>query len=279
MSDESSDEYHEDSLPDLVLSSAYSRDELHFSDEGIDYSLPPDVVGVAEEPLNLEEEYFASGDQITSSYGSDGVRVSYSDHSKFYLPKISCSDAYRSYLNLTVPSEEDDNSQHIVEEFTSLSLENRQNQLEEWRKELEITQSDIGAMRKEILLKVRKSNILKRQLGITAWREFSTDIQEGWKRVQESEMFQKLELSVSDIGDTIEEFKDVLVKDLEKAKEKASQELATAKQKAASELQSAQSRTSQSLANVQKRASVILRAPEEREYRKQDKIEVQAEES
>ena len=37
-------------------------------------------------------------------------------------------------------------------------------------------------------------------------------LQEGWKRVQESEMFQKLELSVSDIGDTIEEFKDVLVK-------------------------------------------------------------------
>ena len=75
MSDSSSDEYHEDSLPDLVLSSSYPRDEIsrfyaredEDEDEertdSINYSLPPDLL-CGEEQLNLEQEYFASGDQV-----------------------------------------------------------------------------------------------------------------------------------------------------------------------------------------------------------------------
>jgi len=85
MSDSSSDEYHEDSLPDLVLSSSYPREEIsrfyaredvsgyletredededEERGESINYSLPPDLL-CGEEQLNLEQEYFASGDQV-----------------------------------------------------------------------------------------------------------------------------------------------------------------------------------------------------------------------
>ena len=71
MGDSSSDEYHEDSLPDLVLSSAYSKDDLlgHVEDEEdevMGYSLiPPDLV-IPEEQFNIESEYFTSGDQVTT---------------------------------------------------------------------------------------------------------------------------------------------------------------------------------------------------------------------
>ena len=85
MSDSSSDEYHEDSLTDLVLSSSYPREEIsrfyaredvsgyletredededEERTESINYSLPPDLL-CGEEQLNLEQEYFASGDQV-----------------------------------------------------------------------------------------------------------------------------------------------------------------------------------------------------------------------
>ena len=85
MSDSSSDEYHEDPLPDLVLSSSYPREEIsrfyaredvsgyletredededEERTESINYSLPPDLL-CGEEQLNLEQEYFASGDQV-----------------------------------------------------------------------------------------------------------------------------------------------------------------------------------------------------------------------
>lgn len=290
MSDVSSDEYHEDSLPDLVLSSSFPRDEFgrgqlreYCSEESLEYYVPPDVVG-AEEQTNIEDEYFTSGDQITSTVGSDGVRVSYSDHSKPYLPKISCSDAYRSYLNLTIPSDDEETSLALEEQFHSLSLATREVQIEDWRQELDSTEAEIQSLRTDILSKVRKSNLLKKKLGITAWREFSTDIQDGWRKVQDSGVYQKFEGTFSDIGESIDEFKDVMKKDLEKAKEKASLELSTAKQKAAAELSQAkqkaatelhiaQKKTSQSLANVQKKASVILRAVDEREYRKEERID------
>jgi len=289
MSDLSSDEYHhgspsdeyaEDSLPDLVLSSPYLRYSseklVDEDDDLVNYSLPPapDLV-LGEEMLNIHEEYFQSGDQITSSYGESGMRVSYSDHSKPYLPKISCSDAYRSFLNLTEgsASDEEDTPETVSQQFMSLSLENAVAQREEWRVQLNTAETEITSLRKQILQRVRRSNELKERLGMTAWREFSTDFKEGLRAVQESEVYQRVEESISDIGETITEFKDIIKKDLDSVKEKACKELILVKEKAASELQSAQKKTTESIAIIQKRASTAVRTTDAREYREVERID------
>jgi len=279
MDDCSSDEYHEDSLPDLVLSSAYSKDDLLDDDDDmINYQLPmplpapPDLL-LPEEQFNIENEYFTSGDQITSTYGANGVRVAYSDHTKPYIPKISCSKAYRSYLNLTMSSDFEESTQILTEQYQSLTLSNREAQTQEWKDDLSKTELEIENLRKEILKKVRHANRLKADLGITAWREFSTDIKEGLQKLQESDFYQKCGGTMSDIGETIDEFKDILKKDFKAAKERASQEVTTAKSKTITELQTVQKKTSQSLSDLQRKATNVLRNCDDREYRDKERID------
>ena len=116
-----SDEYHEDSyadlhrddsLPDLVLSSSLAREpDLDLTSHLLD------------PPTDLDTEYF-NNDQVTTSIRmkDGGIRVSYTDTEKPYVTQriSSCADKYRSYLNLTVPSDEesgDESLQTLQEEF------------------------------------------------------------------------------------------------------------------------------------------------------------------
>ena len=113
-----SDEYHEDSyhdlhrddsLPDLVLSSSTVHTEHD-----------PDLL--LEPPADLEAEYFSGGcDQVLTSVSSKNgtIRVSYTDTEKPYMTQriTSCADKYRSYLNLTVPSDEESGDEGVSEEF------------------------------------------------------------------------------------------------------------------------------------------------------------------
>ena len=47
------------------------------------------------------------------------IRVSYTDTEKPYMTQriTSCADKYRSYLNLTVPSDEESGDESVSEEF------------------------------------------------------------------------------------------------------------------------------------------------------------------
>ena len=119
-----SDEYHEDdfsvdlhrddSLPDLVLSSSLSRDQ--------DLDLTSHLF---DPPADLETEYFNT-DQVTTSVRlkDGGIRVSYTDTEKPYVTQriTSCADKYRSYLNLTVPSDEESGDECLQEEFKRLTI-------------------------------------------------------------------------------------------------------------------------------------------------------------
>ena len=96
-----SDEYHDDylpdlhregSLPDLVLSSSLGRETELFSSMDLTSTTPSHVYDV---PTDIESEYFTTLDQVTTTCGLEGIRVSYEDHSKIYIPKISTSDNYR----------------------------------------------------------------------------------------------------------------------------------------------------------------------------------------
>jgi hypothetical protein len=68
MSDESSDEYHEDSLPDLVLSSSLVEDGYsphYLSSSSLLASSAPDLLAIGPEDItDIEAEYFTSGDQV-----------------------------------------------------------------------------------------------------------------------------------------------------------------------------------------------------------------------
>jgi len=307
MSDDySSDEYHEDTLPDLVLTTSqyYHRDKSSYTSktladfelgdecdddvtvEDIDFTFPPDLINASADPtLDIQDEYFST-EQISSTYGSSGIRISYSDHTKVYVPKISA--AYRSFLNLTDvtgPLEDDtcsnetgltsteESLEHVEEQFNSLTLENKEKLRDEWNEDLLRTQLEIVQLRKEVLMKIRKANNLKRKIGITAWREFSSDFKEGLKKLQESEAYSKIETRVSDITESIDEFKNLMKKDLSSIKLKATKELATVKDKATKELATAKDTVSKELAtakdtvskellDLQKKASTVLGTPE-----------------
>ncbi|XP_023334888.1 uncharacterized protein LOC111706285 [Eurytemora carolleeae] len=206
----------------------------------------------------------------------------------------------RSYLNLTISSEDEDFTETLSKQYHSLSLVSREAQRNDWRDELGRTEKEIEDLRTQLLAKVRHANMLKTRLGITAWREFSTDIKVGLKKVQESGVYLKVGETFSDIGESIEEFKKTIQKDtmyqktvleLEKAKEKAAtvkekattellvakektaSELLLAKEKATSELQMVQKKTSESLGSVQKKASAIVRTQDIREYRAEERTD------
>jgi hypothetical protein len=78
MSDESSDEYHEDSLPDLVLSSSIPEEtSLDFLDFKCPHYLPSSVLVSSAPDLlvpglgevtDIETEYFQSGDQAKTTF-------------------------------------------------------------------------------------------------------------------------------------------------------------------------------------------------------------------
>jgi hypothetical protein len=88
-SDESSDEYHEDSLPDLVLSSAAGGDEPPYSPQYLSSSFlaysAPDLLDTSccDELTDIEAEYFSSGDQARTIFYFVFVSLLLSQRSKF----------------------------------------------------------------------------------------------------------------------------------------------------------------------------------------------------
>ena len=71
MSDESSDEYHEDSLPDLILSSSLGGDlsSYSLSSSSLLAFSAPDLLATGPDDLtDIEAEYFTSGDQARTTF-------------------------------------------------------------------------------------------------------------------------------------------------------------------------------------------------------------------
>ena len=123
-----SDEYHDDylpdlhregSLPDLVLSSSLRQDaeflssslgrEAEFLSSSLgreaEFLSAMNLTGstpshVFDPPTDIESEYFTTLDQVTTLCGVEGIRVTYEDHSKIYIPKIRTCDNYRFGTNI-----------------------------------------------------------------------------------------------------------------------------------------------------------------------------------
>jgi len=80
--------------------------------------------------------------------------------------------------------------------FAALSQEEKERQQEEWRTELGDLENEISTLRSVLAAKVQKAQDLKRKLGITVWREFTDDMNQGFKNVKESNVYQKTEYAL-----------------------------------------------------------------------------------
>jgi len=84
----------------------------------------------------------------------------------------------------------------VHESLASLDPEQRAKQEEEWREQLAKTEDEILTLRQVLAAKVKESQELKRKLGITVWREFRQDLDEGIKTVRDTDVYQKTETVV-----------------------------------------------------------------------------------
>eukprot|EP00088_Acartia_fossae_P061818 TRINITY_DN7436_c0_g2_i1.p1 TRINITY_DN7436_c0_g2~~TRINITY_DN7436_c0_g2_i1.p1 ORF type:complete len:173 (+),score=47.52 TRINITY_DN7436_c0_g2_i1:53-571(+) len=79
----------------------------------------------------------------------------------------------------------------IGADFQGLSAEEQEKQREEWKAELAKTEEEILTLKQVLASKERHAQGLKRRLGITAWREFSEDMAQGLKNLQESATYKR----------------------------------------------------------------------------------------
>jgi len=79
----------------------------------------------------------------------------------------------------------------IGADFQGLSSEEQERQREEWKAELSKTEEEILTLKQVLASKERHAQGLKRRLGITAWREFSDDMTQGLKNLQESATYKR----------------------------------------------------------------------------------------
>jgi len=199
------DLHREGSLPDLVLSSSLEKETEFPSSMDLPGITPSHVFDI---PADIQSEYFTTEDQVRTSCGYQGIRVAFEDHSKLYIPKIRTCPNYRSYLNLTMPSDEESGDEPIQEQFLSLSPENQATQREEWALELVELNKELQTADEELRVKLRHAQMLKTKLGWTAWREFSEDLEEGMKKFKDSPMIKKLEES---LNETVSELRNLFI--------------------------------------------------------------------
>lgn len=96
------------------------------------------------------------------------------------------NDATSTYPDLASPTDS-----VIAGDFGAMSLEEQEAQREEWKAELTRTEDEISTLKQVLVSKEAHAAGLKRRLGITAWREFSEDMTQGLKNLQESAAYKK----------------------------------------------------------------------------------------
>ncbi|XP_030374246.1 uncharacterized protein LOC115623837 isoform X2 [Scaptodrosophila lebanonensis] len=146
------------------------------------------------------------------------IKVTFIDFSKPYLAKISNSDSYKRFLktghvdkdntaNISEPASPAASvaSAEIAAEFAALSVEEKEQRRAEWSQELARVEEEINTLRTVLASKTRHASDLKRKLGITVWKELTDDVNQGFKNVKESTVFQSVEQSVGTLTKAVHE--------------------------------------------------------------------------
>merc|ERR1711934_324615 len=79
----------------------------------------------------------------------------------------------------------------IQGDFGTLSAQEQERQRDEWKAELGKTEEEIITLRQVLASKEAHAQGLKRRLGITRWREFSEDMTQGLKNLQDSQAYKQ----------------------------------------------------------------------------------------
>ncbi|KAK9890489.1 hypothetical protein WA026_010570 [Henosepilachna vigintioctopunctata] len=154
----------------------------------------------SDDSVSIETEFFTvkmkkANDIIRAFFNKrlkKQVRVTYCDLTKPYLAKLPKDNSFRKYLDISVADKE--TAMAAVDhapDLSHLSEEERRN------KKLH------GKM--ILAAKLRKSAELKRNLGITVWKEVSDDINQGIKNVKESNVYQTVETKVGQVTKAVTE--------------------------------------------------------------------------
>ncbi|XP_022918992.1 uncharacterized protein F13E6.1 isoform X3 [Onthophagus taurus] len=157
--------------------------------------------GAGDDFLNVEAEFFnvKRANAVIRAFFrrkriQKQVRVTYCDLSKPYLVKLPKDSNFRRYLDISNGNEEamamGDGSLPPAD-LSHLTPEEKLKQEEEWRTELAVIEDDIATLRTVLSMKMKRSAELKRNLGITVWKELTEDVNQGIKNVKESNVYQK----------------------------------------------------------------------------------------
>ncbi|KAL7302308.1 hypothetical protein TKK_0004971 [Trichogramma kaykai] len=93
----------------------------------------------------------------------------------------------------------------VANEFHSLSIEEQERQKAEWSAELARIEDEIQTLREVLASKVRTAHDLKRKLGISVWKELSSDVSQGLKNVKETNVYQNIGDTLGSIKRTVSE--------------------------------------------------------------------------
>jgi len=94
-------------------------------------------------------------------------------------------------------------SADIAAEFAALSVEDQDKQRAEWSSELQRVEEEINTLRTVLASKTRHASDLKRKLGITVWKDITDDLNQGFRNVKESSVYQSVEQSVANINKAV----------------------------------------------------------------------------
>ncbi|GIX92366.1 tumor protein D53 homolog [Caerostris darwini] len=78
-----------------------------------------------------------------------------------------------------------------VHDLSQMTPEARAKAEEEWNRELAKTEDEINTLRQVLSSKIKHMQELKRKLGITVWKEFKDDMEQGIRNIQETTAYQK----------------------------------------------------------------------------------------
>ncbi|CAH1175814.1 unnamed protein product [Phaedon cochleariae] len=157
------------------------------------------------ESVNVEAEFFSvkRANAIVRTFFRNKlkrqVRVTYCDLTKPYLAKLPKDNNFRKYLDICNNEEAMAGIDHVAPDLSHLSNEERVEQEKLWREELAQVEDEIATLRTVLQAKMRRSAELKRNLGITVWKEVSEDINQGIKNVKESNVYQSVETKVGQV--------------------------------------------------------------------------------
>ncbi|XP_063548455.1 tumor protein D54 isoform X1 [Cydia strobilella] len=141
------------------------------------------------------------------------VRVTFQDLSKPYLAKVSSHTNYKKFLGITPGAEEvipgagagAGGDTQTPDELVGLTPEQAEQLRAEWSRELARVDDEIATLRTVLNSKMRQSSELKRKLGITVWKEITEDVNQGFKNVKESQVYQSIETRVAALTQAVTE--------------------------------------------------------------------------